>query len=178
MAGNTQREAVGNFLTPLQQALSCVTNSVLLVSGGYYVREEPHIATIGDGGPVELPGDSHVSLVVRHHYRIVEDPGPRGPWKVNTVGYLYSLKDSVDKDIVSYHWHPYIEPTSPHLHMGAGARIGRPEIVNAHLPTGRIALENVLRLAINEFHARPMRADWAEVLDRTQTAYEEWRTWA
>jgi hypothetical protein len=178
MAGKTPKEAVDNFVGPLQQALSCVTNAVLLVTGGYYVREEPHIAAIGDGGPVELPGPHDISLVVRHHYRIVEDPSSRGPWKVSTAGYLYSLKDPADQDIVSYHWHPYVEPTYPHLHLGAGAHAGRSELVNAHLPAGRIALEEVLRLALNDFHVRPARADWADVLSRTLSAFEDWRTWA
>lgn len=179
MAGKTAQEAVQNFLTPIQQAISCVTPSVLLVSGGYYVRAEPHLALIGDGAPVELQGESNVSLVVRHHYRIVEDSGPRGPWKVSTVGYLYSLKDSVhDQDIISYHWHPYTPPSYPHFHLGAGASIGRPEIVKAHLPTGRIALENVLRLALNDFHVTPLKKDWQEILNRTQLGHETWRTWA
>jgi hypothetical protein len=43
--------------------------------------------------------------------------------------------------------------------------MGRPELINAHFPTGRIALEDVLRLAITEFGVRPPRSDWAEVYD-------------
>lgn len=179
MAGRTPREAVDNFLNPLQQALSCVTRSILVVSGGYYPSAEPHAATIGDGGPVRLTGRNPVFLVVRHHYRAIEAPGPRGPWKVSTAGYLYSLKDSEDHDIISYHWHPTggSGVTYPHLHLGAGARVGHNELANAHIPTGRIALEDVLRLAIRDLGVTPLRNDWAEVLDSTQAAYEEWRTW-
>jgi hypothetical protein len=47
----------------------------------------------------------------------------------------------------------------------------------AHVPTGRIALEELLRMAIAEFGARPRRKDWEQVLERTQAGYEDWRTW-
>ena len=181
MAGRTPRETVENFLAPLQQARSCVTRSVLEATpGGYDHIGGLHAVTFGDGGPVRLQGSVGLWLVVRHHYRIVEAPGPRGPWKVSTVGYLYSLRDAEDRDIISYHWHPAgrSDVTFPHRHLGAGARVGHRHLANAHLPTGRIALEDVLRLAITAFSVRPLRSDWAEVLDGTQATYEEWRTWA
>ena len=39
-----------------------------------------------------------------------------------------------------------------------------------HLPTGQVAIEDVIRLAIVEFGVRPRRADWAAVLARTVQA--------
>lgn len=179
MAGRTPKEAVDNFVGPLQLAISCVTPSVVVVSGGNYVSSTPHVATIGDGGPISLQGDSLISLVIRQHYRIVEDSVPRGPWKVSTAGYLYSLKEtSTDREILAYHWHPAVGVTFPHLHLEAGALVGREELAEAHLPTNRVALEDVLRLAISSFGVRPLRNDWANILDSTQAAFEEWRTWA
>ena len=181
MAGKTPRQAVENFLGPLQQARSCVTRSVLVASpGGYDHIAGLHAVTFGDGGPARLQGNTNLWLVVRQHYRIVEAPGPGGPWKVSTAGYLYSLRDSEDRDVISYHWHPTgrSDVTFPHLHLGAGARVGHSYLANAHLPVGRIALEDMLRLAIKDLDVTPLRADWAEVLDSTQAAYEEWRTWA
>lgn len=173
MAGNTPSEAVNNFLGPLQLAISCVTRTVVSVSGGYHPRPDPHVATIGNGGPVPLSGDSNISLVLRHHYRIVEDSRPRGPWKVSTAGYYYILcESSSSKEILGYHWHPDVEPSFPHLHLEAGARVGREEFAKAHLPTGRVALEDVLRLAINGFGIKPLREDWSDILDSTQTKFE------
>jgi hypothetical protein len=46
-----------------------------------------------------------------------------------------------------------------------------------HLRPGRISLDQVLRLAVVELDVRPLRQDWAEVLDRTEERFEEWRTW-
>lgn len=63
------------------------------------------------------------------------------------------------------------------MHLGPGAEIGFAPLHRAHLPTGRIAIEDLLRIAITEFGARPRRTDWQEVLDQTQGGYEAWRTW-
>ena len=132
------------------------------------------MATIGQGSPVSLQGTSPISLAIRQHYRIVEDSVPRGPWEVSTAGYLYSLKDSsTDREILAYHWHPAVGVTFPHLHLEAAALVGREDVAEAHLPTNRVALEDVLRLAISSFGVRPLRDDWSEILDSTQGAFEE-----
>lgn len=46
-----------------------------------------------------------------------------------------------------------------------------------HIPTGRVSLEDVLRLAIAEFGVQGQRADWREVIGGTQAKFEQWRTW-
>ena len=101
-----------------------------------------------------------------HHYRVVEDPGEGGPWKVRTAAYYYPLHDSNDQEVISYHWHPESQsPVQfPHLHLGPGAAIGRPELSTAHLPTGRVELPDVLLLAVRDFGIAPLREDWADVL--------------
>lgn len=57
---------------------------------------------------------------------------------VAPVGYHYSLEDADGKEIIAYHWHPTSAVTAPHLHIGSGARAGRPELTRAHIPTGQI----------------------------------------
>lgn len=52
-----------------------------------------------------------------------------------------------------------------------------PELARAHLPTGRVSIEEVLRMAITKLGVEPLREDGKEFLDRTQQAYEAWRTW-
>jgi hypothetical protein len=178
LAGRTPHEAVREFIGPLQLALSCVTSEVLR-AGGYHVADEPHALTLGRGLPVRLRGEGRLSLTFDHHYRIVEDPGPRGPYKCSTTSYLYGLDDSDGREVLSYQWHPSGRSpvTWPHLHLGAGAAVGRLELARAHLPTGRVSIEEVLRLAISELGVEPLREDWREVLERTQQAYETSRTW-
>lgn len=53
-----QPEAVGAFLGPLQQAIDCLTPTVLKMSGGYFAADRPHALTLGDGDRVALQGAS------------------------------------------------------------------------------------------------------------------------
>ena len=179
MAGRTAAEAVHNFLDPLRKAISCVTPAVLDVAGGYHPRPAPHVLTLAQGDPVRLSADPPILLSVTQHYRVVEYEGARGPWKVSTVGYYYVLSGPDEREVIAYQWHPVGRSpvTFPHLHLGFGAAIGYPQLADAHLPTGRVPLEQVLRLAINDFGVQPLRDDWRDVLDTTQAAPEEWRTW-
>lgn len=178
MAGRTAAEAVGAFLAPLQQAIDCLTLTVLNVSGGYFASDRPHALVLGDGDPVALAGDHDLSLAVAQNYRVVQAEGPRGPWKVQTTSYFYELRRG-DRELIAFHWHPAgaSSHTRAHLHLGAAAEIGFAPLHRAHIPTGRIAVEDVVRLAIEAFGARPRRGDWDQVLATTQDRYEAWRTW-
>ncbi|MBI4579704.1 MAG: hypothetical protein HY718_08385 [Planctomycetes bacterium] len=176
MAGRTSAQAVQAFVDPLQLALSCVTDAVVNIGGGYHPADEPHALTLGDGSPVRLRGDPPLALSVILHYRIVRATGQRGLWRVQAIGYLYALEDPDGREVLAYHWHPlgHSAVLHPHLHLGAGARVGFPRLSDAHLPTGWVALEAVLRLAVADLGVEPRRADWDEVLRRTQKALEQW----
>jgi hypothetical protein len=91
------------------------------------------------------------------------------------VGYQYTLRDIDGREIIAYHWHPEgrSHVTTPHIHLGPGAEMGRRDLARAHLPTGQVMLEDVLRFAITELGVRPLRRDWSEVLDRTRRVREQ-----
>jgi hypothetical protein len=40
-----------------------------------------------------------------------------------------------------------------------------------------VSVESILRLLLKEFDVRPLRDDWASVLDATEEVFEQWRTW-
>lgn len=178
MPGDTPKEAVEQFLQPLRRVLACVTSGFLNVRGGYYPSETPHTAFIGQGLPVPLAGLGRLKLRFAHQYRVVETPGERGPWKVRTAGYYYSLDDADDHEIIAYHWHPEGESpvTFPHLHIGAGAGCQRSEMQWAHCPTGRIAVEEFLRFAIECFQVEA-EPRWETVFAEAQRDFERWRSW-
>lgn len=176
MPGRTPAEAVVDYRDPIQRAVDCVVPTVVNIRGGYHPSDRPHSLILGDGSPQRLRG-TRIVISLSHLYRVMllEDPDdPRGSWGVNTVGYMYALCEREGPEILSYHWHPFREGefTLPHLHLGAGAGIGRPELVAAHLPTGRIAIEDFLRLVLRDFGATPRRSDWEAVLSETQAALE------
>jgi len=175
MPGRTPSEAVENFLAPLRQVLSCVTQEVLFVSGGYYPSETPHALTLSNS-PARLGRDRRYALRLIQHYRIVEDVVPRGPWTVQTVAYYYTIQEAHDprREIFGYHWHPQGKSavTYPHFHLYEGAGIDEHGVQQAHFPTGRVAVEDVLRLVIEEFAIEPLREDWNEVLTQRQSPFE------
>jgi hypothetical protein len=163
----------------LQLAISCVSSSVLQVAGGYAPSARPHALVLGDGDFQRLHGDSKLSLSVGQQYRIIEADEARGPWKVQTVAYAYVLQAD-DRELIAFHWNPTGagSVTRPHVHIGPAGGCTHPALTRAHLPTGRIALEDILRLAIEELGVEPLRSDWSGILETTQSGYEEWRTWS
>jgi len=63
------------------------------------------------------------------------------------------------------HRHPHVaEKSFPHVHLEAGLGIRR-DLVGVHVPTGPIALTDVVRFASEELRVRPRRADWRDILD-------------
>ena len=69
--------------------------------------------------------------------------------------------------------------TSPHLHRQYHllSRSWR-AFEDKHLPSGRVALEDVLEMLLEELEVRPRRDDWRETLERTRAEFERVRTWA
>jgi hypothetical protein len=176
LAGRTPHEALHAFIDPLQRALSCVTPAVLV-----YRRARPgSVQALGvSEEPVRLRcfGGSAPSLYLEQQYDLVEAPGERGPWKVSTLAYRYRIDSAAGDELALWHWHPknlqgrpHRYP-HPHLHAQVGALAG------LHLPTGRVSVESILRLLLKEFDVRPLRDDWASVLDATEEVFEQWRTW-
>lgn len=131
------------------------------------------------GLPVELGSGTELAVRVSQQYRLIEVPRATKPWQVTTVAYHYTLHESDGAEILSYQWHPGV-PNSvsfPHLHIRHGARIGREEFQRAHLPTGRVSLEDFVRLLIVDFAVPPEKENWEDELARSLAEFEEDRTW-
>ena len=167
MQGRTPVEAVRNYIDPIQIAVSCVTDSVVSVDGGYYPSAMPHLLTMNRETPVRLGGESRLWFLLHKYYRVIESDLPSDSWMVEETGYRYAVIDTEGKDVLEYHWHPVGESpvVAPHLHIGHGAMIGRAEIGGAHLPTGQVTISDILRMLIRDFSITPRRSDWEFVLD-------------
>ncbi len=143
-----------------------------------YLTEKPHVLTLAtDDGSTFLSGaDLKFSFMQRHSILQLE---VEQPYKAQTAYYAYSLEDLEGEEILAYHWHPYGASPGryPHLHLEQGARIGRPELIGAHLPTGRVSIEAVLTLTIEQFGVRPLRNDWREVMEKSAELFRKHRTW-
>lgn len=102
------------------------------------------------------------------NYKVIEAEGELGKWKVRTVSYIYSLFTD-NEERISYHYHPSASPQIwfPHLHVNNN---------RMHFPSGRVSIEEFIRLAILEYGARPTQ-DWEAVLMESQRQFEKYRTW-
>ncbi len=173
MVARTPAEAVRTFVGAFQQAFSCLTVARFNAEG-YRPIDLPYSAELQDGEPVVLAGSS-LRLLAVLRYRIVPAANSPGAWMVQLTAYGYELLDDQDRELLAYQWHPQGRSTVtwPHVHLGpAAGDLWRP-MSRAHLPTGRIAVQDVLRLAIRDFGVPPRRANWEAVLDRTQRTLEE-----
>jgi hypothetical protein len=174
--GKTPREAVQNYVTPLQQAVSCVSKAVLRPSG-YDPSDEP-LVLLSQQMPDRL-ATTDLYFDVAQWFRIIEDPA-NGPWRVTTEGYKYTIETEDGEEILGYHWHPrsLSHIREPHLHLGTGARIGRSELetAKAHLPTGRVSMEDFIQLLIEVFAAHPRR-DWRTILKATGDLFWKYASW-
>jgi len=152
----------------LQQAVSCVSTAV-----ASYALEAPEtygVALRGQGPErrfVRLSDGSGLGLAAQ--YRVGTRAGGRG-WAATLTAYRYDLWDRDGREILSYHWHPFARSpvTTPHLHLGVGVASWRPELATAHLPTGRVGLEDVLLLAIQGLGVPSLRDDWYTILAHNQ----------
>ena len=183
MPGRTPAEAVSAFLDPLQRAVSCVTRTPLQISrGGRKTAAQPHMLSWDQDRPVPLKisGGSRIALDLTMRYEIVRKDTDQGLWAVSTRAYYYTVETEDGAQVFAYHWHPRGKSsvTFPHLHLGH-ARLHHDGVFSrkAHMPTGRISLESVIRLCIREYGIQPLRDDWEQVLANSEDLFTMWRSW-
>jgi hypothetical protein len=180
LAARTPTEAVEDFLTRLRPCLARVTNEQLQLSPrSHEVTQEPHSATLGRGQITKLRGDRRLGLTIGFQYRVVRTKeAGRKLWRVSMLGYAHSITDEYGAEIVTFHWQPAGRIDFPHVHIGTialndGGLFDR----RAHIPTGRVIVEQVLRFAIEEFGVDASDG-WQQVFTEAQAYYEESRTWS
>jgi hypothetical protein len=169
LPGRSPHQAVDSFIRPIQLAISCVSNDVV-VHGGDYTLRKPCGLQVGKQGTIKLRGGLY--LKVQLNYEIINDSNVQGGYKVNTTAYSYAILDRHEKDLVRYDWHPNIDNIPyPHIHVEDS------KLKKHHLPTSRIALEQVLRLLITQCGVKAKKKDWSAVLTRGLRAFEDHCSW-
>jgi hypothetical protein len=182
LPGRTEAEAVRAFVATLRSTLSCVTNQVIQVGHDGYKAGGLRALVLNGGAPVPLRGAERIHLSVSIHYEVRRHDDPaRGPWKIRTRSYLYHLVNDAMDEIILFHWHPDARgaATEPHLHFGR-SQLSPTAVIShrAHVPTGRMALESVIQLAVNELGVVPLRGDWEKTLTSNLEDFARFRTWS
>jgi hypothetical protein len=149
LAGVNPEGARVAFVASMRRACGWLTDEPLL---------QIHDASTGDfvlnfrGRQATLESRNGYRLLwhVSHAYRVIPAAGEQRPWQILAVEYNYTLRLVGGADLIAYHWHPrgVSGITWPHAHFHT---LTSPvDLSRTHFPTGRVALEAVVRYAIME----------------------------
>jgi hypothetical protein len=147
--------------------LSCITLAQLYVAGKQPGETEA-LALSDDPLPLYSGRLGTVKFVLGHQFRLVHDDED---WHVSTTAYTYYLLDSNDHELIAWHWHPRTV-AHPHIHVDAGV-IGR----RMHIPTGRVSIESVLRMLVDDLGVPTRRENFREVFEEAERNFIEHRRW-
>ena len=109
------------------------------------------------GNPAKL-ADSDYALFLIQKIKIVPDLDQEGSWKVTMLSYEYNIERLDDgQEVICFHWEGDESPNPhPHLHIGwATTNTGTHLGPKAHIPSGRVSLEHVLRFIIEDLNVKP-----------------------
>lgn len=164
MPASSPAEAVELYRGAVARAVSCLTRAHIDVGSAYARPDVPHPLVMAGGDPVALRGERQLTLSVGEECRVVE--GGDGGWVVRTTSYFYAIGQQRAGELFAYHWHPRGRGTvvHPHVHVNADARGDFGWVGKIHLPTGPVALRQVILLAIEELGVMPLRDDWRAVV--------------
>ncbi len=102
-------------------------------------------------------------------------------WRVSSLRYEYAIEvSSTNQEVVAFHWpgHGVGEVPFAHVHLGHANSVNAPFIgPKAHIPTGRVAIEDIIYFIIKELQVRPRTEDWQEILAEVRKPFMEHKTW-
>jgi hypothetical protein len=151
--------------------VQCITGDVLRATG--FRPDVPSLSIVLARGEAARLTGGHLPLGfrMRQYYRLIEDreAPARRRWRVVVIDYAYVFaRRDTDQELLVFHWHPHVaDKAFPHVHLETGLGLHR-DLVGIHVPTGEMALEDVIRFAIEELRVRPRVAGWAAILERSR----------
>lgn len=184
MPGRNPREAVEQFLAPLQQAAGVLGTCRLTTSRGARGPRvgDPHSWLLNGGAGLQLRLRNGVParFEAAMYWKVVSDDEPQyGPFRVTTLGYNYRLVLDDGRELWALHWHPAGRSPAiqPHLHLGPNVVEDVEVSAGGHLPTPRMTFEQSIRWVIS-FGAAPAHLDWEDRLALAETPHLLFRRWS
>ena len=170
------RQAQQLFQGTIERVVRCITGDGLFVRPGSSPShgETQVLSFYTDRAQLAASGDRRLFLSLSHEY-VIEGAATGEP-RVSTLSYIYNIYDDPDGEpLLGYHYHPERggdDPVPyPHLHVyGAPVTMADRHLPKLHLPTSRIALEDVVRLLIEGFGVEP-RAGYADLDEQGQSRW-------
>jgi hypothetical protein len=108
-----------------------------------------------------------------------DDDEEAGNWRTHTLRYGYSVfgDERGSDEWLAYHFHPSTGVAHPHLHLNADALWAPKGLRKRHLPTGRVSLEDVVHVLVEDFGVSPRRKGWFKEIDRNRQMFDARRNW-
>jgi hypothetical protein len=183
LPGKTPAEAFDLYAKPLKAVLGCLTRETLLRTpipdsedqNGNALQRFFFVKS-----PVLLK-DSGLAFDFSHYFRIVWN-GETSTYRVKTISYTYEIEDEATRhEILAFHWEPD-SPRSrvktPHLHLGFALRDKSLPFHNkAHIPSGRVPVEDVVSFLISDLQVTPLNSDWSAVIAAARHSFMNQKTW-
>lgn len=175
------------YLRFLQKSLRAVHSTAIWLvvpvprtPGAFSTVTVPDVLPLKTSAPSDKVSTDRLYLRATQRFTYGDHPMYAGDRKVFTEEYIYTLANDEDlaDELYSWQWHPAAFP-EPHVHVMRG-QSGAAGLGKLHIPTGRVAFEQVLKFAILDHGVVPaMDRDQAiAVLDESLRRFQAFRTWA
>ena len=147
MPARTEAEALRDFTRQVQRAVSRVTRAVVRVGGSGATRS----LLLNQGDPARVT--EALALSVLMTVRPERQSGRRA-WTTRITAYNYAI-ECLGREVLRYDWHPDAPRDDdgtwvkdPHLHIYYPSGSLRRLLGDAHLPTRRVSVEQVVGLVV------------------------------
>lgn len=164
----------------MQRALGCFSRSIWRTGEGATAGAKVSIVVPEPIIELRRRASDPLYLTATQTFHFDDDERFAGERKVFTDAYAYTLSDdsAMGSELFAWHWHPDAGREDPHLHVGR-RHATHGELGKLHIPSGRIAFEEVLLFAIDELGVEPRPSvDGAKaVLAETLHSFRKFRRW-
>lgn len=181
MPGKTPNEVFDAYAKPLKAVLGCITRETLLrrtIPGHENENGFPLQEFFFVKNPVRLRGAALV-FNFSQYFRVV---WRNTAYKVKTESYTYEIEDEESgHELLAFHWEPNAPNSKilfPHMHIGFALKDESLRINNkAHIPTGRVPVEDVVSFLISELGIAPLSPEWEKTIREKRHAFMSKKSW-
>lgn len=189
MYGRNPGEALERYRELLARVFSCCWPHAYLAADRKAAEQDPekiHALLLNRGAQIPLRG-GRVALrfAERFSFDQQQEVSADQRWHLSIRGYLFALEIAgpSEEEILVWHWDPdaLAKPPRkpapfPHLHIGTRELTPAHLERKHHIPTGHVAIEDVLWFAFEELGVIPIRGDWQTVLAESRAETLHGRT--
>lgn len=176
-------QALTEYQRLIGRVLNCIANtwvySATTLSDEYMLLAAPadqNPRTRVPGSLLRLRrGQETLLLQASQRFQVFDEDN----FRISTVRYIYVIwSPRPNERIIDWHYHRrQNESFEAHLHIRDDSRTTNHQLVNRHIPTGRVPLEDIVRFAIEELNVEARDTNWRNVLEETEAVFRENRTW-